>query len=164
MGKARRPPRERGEVRKPPGLRSLKPPEGGKVESTVPGLTVPEIAEKYGRHEKTIRWWMYMYDWPEPARKLGRRDFYDAGAVYRAVRGILGLPAEDGADPDELLDTRGAAEEAGISWGTLRAYIHRDQWPGPDDVRDGVRLWKRSTVRDKMASRRPSSRRVKREP
>jgi hypothetical protein len=133
------------------------------VPPSVPGLTVPEIARKYGRPEKTVRWWMFRYEWPAPVRKLGGRDLYDEADVDRAVREILRLGDVD-ADMGELLDAKGAAAEAGISWGTVRADVSRGRWPEPDDVRDGVKLWKRSTVRAEVASRRPSSRRARREP
>lgn len=49
---------------------------------------------------------------------------------------------------------KAAAAEAGISYGTLRGYASRGQWPAPDDEGHKVKRWKRSTVRAHMASRR----------
>lgn len=123
--------------------------------STVPGLTIAEIAAKYGRAVRTIEQWRQAYDWPAPAGARpgtgGRPALeYDPDAVAAAVRAILAL-AGDGADPDELLTAREAAEEAGLSYGTVRADISRGRWPEAD--RPG--RWKRSTVRAAMAARRP---------
>lgn len=120
---------------------------------TLPGLTIPEIAEKYGRPERTIEQWRRAYDWPAPSgtrEGTGRPLEYDPDAVDAAVRAILAL-ADDDADPDELLTARQAAEESGLSYGTVRADISRGRWPGPDH--EGK--WRRSTVRAVMAARRP---------
>lgn len=125
----------------------------------VAGEILPEIAERYGRPPKTVSWWRWRYDWPEPTGKRGRWDEYDPDEVDRAISVILSEPAE-AADPDELLDAKAAAAEAGIAYGTVRADISRgDRWPAPDDYRFGVKRWKRSTVREHMASRRPNRRR-----
>lgn len=118
-------------------------------------LAIPEIAERYGRSVKTVRSWIASGGWPEKAGKRGRLDEYDAAEVEAAVRRILGrdIP-DDGADTGELLDMKAAAAEAGISYGTLRGYVSRGQWPAPDDEGHGVKRWRRSTVREHMASRR----------
>jgi transposase len=126
----------------------------------VTGETVPEIAERYGRSERTIEHWQQNYGWPAPVGKRGRMLAYDQGEVDAAVRAILALGDQD-ADPDELLDTKAAAAEAGLSYGTVRAYISRGEWPAPDDETWG-RRWKRSTVRAEMARRKPDARRRKR--
>lgn len=127
----------------------------------IPGLTVRDIARKYDRPQRTIEYWRWRYPWPEPTGRSGRWNTYDPEAVDRAIRAILALPGEDQADPDELLDIRKAAAEAGITPGTLRSYISRGYWPDPDNcpAEDGVRLWKRSTVRARRKSARPSRRR-----
>lgn len=124
-------------------------------------VTLPEIAEAYGRSERVIAWWRWRYDWPEPVRRRSRRDEcdeYDAAEVDAAIRAILAIGGAD-ADPGELLDARQAAAEAGVSYGTVRAYISKGQWPEPDEYRNGGRRWRRSTVRDEMASRKPDRRR-----
>jgi hypothetical protein len=51
-----------------------------------------------------------------------------------------------------------AAAEAGISAGIVRADISHGRWPEEDAVRNGRKLWKRSTVRATMAARRASKR------
>ncbi len=121
-------------------------------------VILPEIAERHQRPESVIRWWRWRYDWPQPAGKRGRWDDYDPAEVDRAVTVILALAGSDG-DPAELLDITAAAREAGITAGTIRADISRGRWPQPDDYRHGSRRWKRSTVREEMASRRPNKRR-----
>lgn len=122
-------------------------------------LTLPDVARKYGRPLATVRQWRYSYDWPEPRGTRGKWQEFDEDAVDQAVRAILALPdAGDGADPGELLGMKRAAAEAGISYGTLRSYVSRSPgryWPLPDDEKDGVKRWKRSTVRAYMAARRP---------
>jgi hypothetical protein len=133
-------------------------PQQMRTEMMLAGVTVPEIAAKYGRPVKTIRTWMYRYDWPDPVKKRGRLNEYNPGEVEAAVRAILALGG-DGADMDELLDMKTAAGEAGISYATVRADISRGRWPPPDEDRDGVKRWTRRTVRQEMASRRPNKRR-----
>ena len=122
----------------------------------ITGETVPEIALRYGRSEKTIEHWQQNYGWPAPFGKRGRLYVYDPGEVDAAVRAILGL-GDTEADPDELLDVKAAAAEAGLAYGTVRAYISQGKWPAPDD--EQWRRWKRSTVRAEMARRKPDSRR-----
>lgn len=124
----------------------------------IAGVILPEIAKRYGRALKTVTWWRWRYEWPEPTGKRGRWDEYDPDQVDQAVALILREPAEE-ADPDELLDAKGAAAEAGIAYGTVRADISRERWPAPDADEFGVKRWKRRTVRDEMASRRPNRRR-----
>ncbi len=124
----------------------------------IAGVILPEIARQYGRSLKTVSWWRWRYQWPQPTGKRGRWDEYDPDDVGRAVALILRESAE-GADPDELLDAKGAAAEAGISYATVRADISRGRWPAPDEEKFGVKRWRRGTVRDHMASRRPSKRR-----
>jgi len=121
-------------------------------------MILPEIAAAYGRAEETIAWWRARYPWPERTGKRGRWDEYDPAEVAAAVRKILALAEED-ADPDELLDMKAAAAEAGISYATVRADVSKGRWPQPDDEGHGVRRWKRSAVRAEMASRRPNRRR-----
>lgn len=123
-------------------------------------LIIPEIAEKYGRARNTIVLWRHKYDWPDPVGTRGRWDEFDADAVDQAVQAIIGTGTADAdADPDELLDTRAAAEEAGLSPATVRADISKGRWPEPDDSRFGTRRWRRSTVREAMMARRPDKRR-----
>lgn len=120
-------------------------------------LIQPEIAARYGLSEATIRLYRRRPEWPAPAGKRGRHAEFDAGAVDAAVRAIRARPSSPAgdADPAELLDMRAAAAEAGISYGTLRGYVSRGDWPGPDDQLHGVRRWRRSTVRARVALRRP---------
>lgn len=98
---------------------------------------------------------------PQPTGKRGRWHEYDPDAVNAAVRAILALPAEDDADPAELLDTRQAAAEAGVAWATLRSYISRGvkYWPAPDSEDNGVKRWRQNTVGAAMAAKRPNKRR-----
>jgi len=119
-------------------------------------LIQPEIAARYGLSEATIRLYRRGPEWPAPSGKRGRHAEFDAAAVDAAVRAIRARPSPAGGDDeDELLDMRAAAAEAGISYGTLRGYVSRGDWPGPDDERHGVKRWRRSTVQARVASRRP---------
>lgn len=120
----------------------------------VTGETVPEIALRYRRSERTIEHWIQNYPWPAPLGKRGKLYVYGQAETGAAVRAILAVSNSD-ADPDELLDAKAAAAEAGLAYGTVRAYISRggDEWPAPDDP--VLRRWKRSTVRAAMASKRP---------
>jgi hypothetical protein len=122
----------------------------------IAGETVPEIAARYSRSERTIEHWVQNYPWPEPLGRRGRLNVYDQEAADAAVREILAL-GDPEADPNELLNARQAAAEAGLAYGTVRAYISKGGWPDPDD--EVLRRWKRSTVRAEMASRRPHARR-----
>lgn len=127
-------------------------------------LTVPEIAEKYGRTVRQVEWWRHRYDWPAPAGQRGRYAEYDAADVDQAVRAILAVPADD-ADPGELLDARQAAAEAGISYGTVRSNISKarngdpSKWPAPDGSKNGRDAWKRSTIRAYTMTKKPNRRR-----
>ncbi len=125
----------------------------------VTGETVPEIALRLGRSERTVEQWIQAYDWPAPLGRRGRLYVYETGAVDAVVRAVLALGALD-ADPDELLDARAAAADAGLAYGTVRAYVSKGDWPAPDDA--VLRRWKRSTVRGFMASRKPDARRRRR--
>jgi Homeodomain-like domain len=128
----------------------------GEVNAMVAGETVREIAERYGRPERTVEQWIQAYPWPAPLGRRGRQYVYGSPEADAAVRAILAL-GDPGADPGELLDARQAAQEAGLAYGTVRAYISKGTWPEPDDKER--RRWKRSTVRAFMASRRPHVRR-----
>lgn len=131
----------------------------------VTGLTLADIAARYDRPRRTIEYWRRNYDWPEPAGKRGRWDTYDPDEVDQAVRAILAL-SPGGGDPDELLDIKQAAEEAGITPATIRSYLSREPgryWPAPDAICNGTRVWKRSTVRAHMAARRPNKNRPRQE-
>lgn len=145
----------------PPAQGSLKSPG----RETVARMILPEIAAAYGRSEDTVAFWRATRPWPQPTGTRGRWDEYDPGDVDAAVRAVLALPGEDAADPDELLDMKGIASDAGVAYATVRSWVTRknrdgkSRWPAPDDGEFGVNRWKRSTARKAVASMRPNRRR-----
>lgn len=130
------------------------------------GLTVPEIARRYGRAETTIRHsWTQHPQWPEPIGKRGRYKEYDADAVESVVARLFSRTEPDSADepdteqpiaadPNELLDVAAIATYTHLSASTIRSDISRNRWPAPDDETDGTKTWKRSTVEAIMKKRR----------
>lgn len=117
-------------------------------------LILPEIARRYGRPLATVRTaWAADPAWPAPCGKRGRYNEYDAAAVDAAVQSITGRPQLDG-DGAELLTFDQIAEATGLAAATIRSDLSRGRWPAPDDTGDGVKRWRRSTVRSVMETRR----------
>ncbi|WP_433592304.1 helix-turn-helix transcriptional regulator [Nocardia sp. CA-145437] len=127
--------------------------------SMVQRLIAQEIADKYGRSLVTVRRWMASDAWPAPLpEKRGRWLEFDADAVDEAYRKHFGRDTADAGDPDELLTPAQIVEHTGLAAGTVRADISRGRFGEPDEDKNGVRRWKRSTVDAKMAERRPRRR------
>ncbi|WUI00223.1 hypothetical protein OHR68_43275 [Spirillospora sp. NBC_00431] len=123
---------------------------------TRPALIAPEIAERYGRATSTVqRVWTQHPEWPAPVGKRGRWNTYDAEQVDQLVRRafLRDEPARAG-DPDDLLTVNEIADYTGLSPATIRADISRDRWRDPDETRDGVKRWRRSSVDQIIKSRR----------
>lgn len=119
-----------------------------------PGITIPEIAAKYDRDRATVsRKWARHTLWPEPVGRRGRFLEYDAAAVDQVVRSHL-VRDEIDVEPRRLYTTKEAAEALRVSYATVRSYISRDLFPTPDDVRDGVKLWRGSTLDQYNSGRR----------
>lgn len=119
-----------------------------------PGIIVPEIAATYDRSVNTVRDWIKDAEWPSPTGRRGRFWEYDRAAVDELVRARFARsrPTEAG-DPDRLLTMAEAADRAGVKPGTIRADLSRGRWPAPDEIRDGVKMWRASTVDAVLADR-----------
>ena len=118
-----------------------------------PGIIVPEIAATYGRSVNTVRDWIKDEAWPSPLGKRGRFWEYDRAAVDELVRARFVRPRTTGGDPDTLLTMAEAADRAGVEPGTLRSDLSRGRWPAPDEIRDGVKMWRAATVDAVLAGR-----------
>lgn len=118
-------------------------------------MTTPEIAEHYGRAVTTVQTgWTQHPDWPAPIGKRGRWNEYDQEAVATWVRTHATRTAPTSAgDPAALLTAAEIADEHQLARATVRADISRGRMPDPDEVRDGVRLWRRDTIAAHMARR-----------
>lgn len=118
-------------------------------------ITAPEIAAKYGRTLSTVqRQWMVREEFPAPIGKRGRWNAYDPAAVDKAVRAHFVRTVAPVGDPDDLLTQVEIAEVTGLSASTIRADISRGRIGEPDDEKEGVKRWKRSTIAAAMAGRR----------
>lgn len=132
-----------------------------------PGITVTEIAEKYRRSRSRVaNYWVRDPQWRDRVRvvgKRGRASEYDPDDVHALLREWVWLPPENSdVDPERLLTLPEIADYAGIDYATVRS----DASPGkrksgtsrnilgePDAVRDGERMWRRSTVDDRYWAR-----------
>lgn len=121
-------------------------------------VTVADIARLYRRTERAVReTWASTDQWREKVRVVGKRHnwvLYDAADVEAFARERVWLPPrETSVPPSRLLDQAAIAEYAGIDYSTVRAEASRGRLGKPDEVRDKVRLWKRSTVDDRLWGR-----------
>lgn len=120
-----------------------------------PGMTAAELGARYGRSAATIRTWLAEPEAPAPVGKRGKAHEYDpdqAEAHFRRTH-LPPLPDPDD-DPGRLLTLAEAADRAGIEYSTASSYVARGQWPDPDEVRDGVKLWKAATIDQRRANRK----------
>lgn len=135
------------------------PPDGEQPEGLV---ALKEIADAHHQTMSTVRRWTFSPEWPKPAATRGSAFLYLKTEVADVVRLYTEREMPLATGPlDELLDIIRAAAEAGISASTLRADMNRGRWPAPDDEAHGVKRWKRQTVLETMAARRPNRRRWK---
>jgi predicted transcriptional regulator len=125
-----------------------------------PGITLPEIAETYGRTYATVRQqWTRHPDWPAPTGKRGRFGEYDPKAVAAWVTAHADRDQDAPIftrDPAGLLTVAEIADESGLSHRTVRADLSRGRLlPAEGDtVRDGVKLWRRGTIAAQLRKRR----------
>jgi len=120
-----------------------------------PGLTTPEIAERYGRSLHTVtKLWRRAPDWPPPIGRRGKHYEYDPAAVDTWITEHIGRePVE--LEPTRLYTAR-ELETAGvgITANTIRADQSRGRWPKPDDITGGANRWYGRTVQAALAKRR----------
>ena len=119
-----------------------------------PGLTYAEIARKYDRAASTVaRVWSQHPQWPNPIGKRGRSNEYDPQAVDAVVCAHFLREPTNNIDPGRLYTASEAADACGLAFSTVRADITRRRWREPDEVRDGIPMWRGSTLQDLMAKR-----------
>lgn len=123
------------------------------------GITLAEIAEKYGRSYSGVKQnWSKDPRWPAPIGKRGRSIEYDPDAVDKVVKEHFLPPVEIVSDgePDDLLTLQeiAALRNPPLAVVTLRAYRARGQWPEPDEERSGTPLWRRDTALAALAPKR----------
>jgi len=126
-----------------------------------PGITVTEIAERYGRSRSTVsNTWRQHPAWAT-IRVLGRRGRaveYDRDDADRVIREHFVRPASARLEPRRHYTAREAADAGRLSYNTIRSDISRDRWPAPDATDDhGTKLWLGATINaelDKRQARR----------
>lgn len=62
---------------------------------------------------------------------------------------------------DELLDSRAAAERAGVAWASWRKYVSRGRAPKPIARVGEAPVWTRAQIDDWLAAREDRERRVR---
>lgn len=123
------------------------------------GITAPEIARAYDRSLHTVtKKWMQADDWPSSISRLGNLHLFDRAEVAAWVKknraADTDAPIRAG-DPDQWLTAAEIAAETGRSPSTIRADFSRGRL-GPKEgetVREGVKLWRRGTIRAQLDAR-----------
>lgn len=116
------------------------------------GITVTEIAEKYGRSRSLVsNTWTAREEWKTRVRVVGRRGRaleYDAGDVDALVRAWMWLPPQGPALPAGRLLTMGEiADYTGLDYTVIRTEASRGRLAGHDQKdASGTRLWTRAQV------------------
>lgn len=117
-----------------------------------PGITVTEIAEKYGRSRALVsNTWTARPEWRKRVRVVGRRGRaleYDRADVDALVREWVWLPPKEPALPaGRRLTMREIAEYTGLDYGVIRTEASRGRLAGLDlEDAAGTRLWTRAQV------------------
>lgn len=121
-------------------------------------VTVADIARLYRRSARVVREkWVRTDAWQSTVRVVGKRGrwrLYDADDVEAFARQRVWLPPRDtDVPPGRLLDQAAIAEYTGIDISAVWSDVSRGRLGEPDDTRDGVRRWKRSTVDEHLWAR-----------
>lgn len=117
-----------------------------------PGITVTEIAEKYGRSRALVsNTWTQRPEWKERVRVVGSRGRaleYAPEDVDALVREWMWLPPKAPALPaDRRLTMREIADYTGIDYGVVRSEATRGRLAGHDRTdAAGTRTWTRAQV------------------
>lgn len=121
-------------------------------------VTVADIARLYRRTVRVVREkWVNTDQWRSTVRSVGKRGkwtLYDAEDVEAFARGRVWLPPrETGVPAGRLLDQSAIAEYTGIDISAVWSDVSRGRLGEPDEDRDGVRRWRRSTVDERLWAR-----------
>ncbi|WP_150255346.1 hypothetical protein [Nocardiopsis deserti] len=117
-----------------------------------PGITVAEIAKKYGRSRSLVaNTWTRRPEWQERVRVVGTRGRaleYDPGDVDALVREWMWLPPTNpGIPASRRLTMREIAEYSGLTYGRIRSEASRGRLAGHDQAdAAGTRMWTRAQV------------------
>ncbi|GAA1451043.1 hypothetical protein [Nocardiopsis tropica] len=117
-----------------------------------PGITVAEIAEKYGRSRSLVsNTWTARAEWKEHVRVVGTRGRaleYDPEDVDALVREWMWLPPKHpGIPASRRLTMQEIAEYSGLTYGRIRSEATRGRLAGHDQADTaGTRTWKREQV------------------
>ncbi|OLT27758.1 hypothetical protein BJF83_17395 [Nocardiopsis sp. CNR-923] len=126
-------------------------------ETDRPGITVPEIAEKYRRSRGVVaNTWVLTPEWRERVCVVGHTGYrgltpvYDAGDVHDLVREWVWLPPEESGIPaDRRLTMKEIADYTGIDYSVIRSDASRGALKGHDETdAAGTRTWTRQQVDD----------------
>lgn len=130
-----------------------------------PLMTTHDIAARYRRTPRYVRErWVRHPAWRERVPSLGAKGgvrgglrLYDAEAVEALVREWVWLPPEvTDVSPNRMLDQREIAAYTGFDYETVRSDASprsNGRLGEPDEVREGVGYWKRSTVDERYWAR-----------
>lgn len=155
-------PAPRGLNGKPAAPRFLKSPQEGDtpIVPDRPGITVSEIAKKYRRSRSRVAsYWVRNPKWKAHVRIVGKRGRaveFDTDDVHELLREWIWLPpATTDVAPNRLLNQHEIADYSGIGYKVVRSDSTdtKGVLGEPDGVRNGVRMWLRSTVDDRYWAR-----------
>lgn len=125
-----------------------------------PGLTVREIATKYGMSLDTVHGWVRRKEWQEAVVGLrGPAKEYDSVRVEELVRERIWLPpVETGIPAGRALTLMEISEYTGIGYDEVRHMAADVSGRGSvlgehDDLDGDRRMWKRSTVDERLWGR-----------
>jgi predicted DNA-binding transcriptional regulator AlpA len=119
-----------------------------------PGLTTPEIAEKYGRTLNTVQTdWTQRGTFPPAIDRRGKHKVYDAEAVAQFVRENVARTVPE-LEAERLYTAADIEEATGIKRSSIRAAKSRGAWPDPDNTTGRADRWFGRTVTAALANRR----------
>lgn len=121
-----------------------------------PGMTRPELAERYGVTERVVGHWTHEEGWPAPIGKRGRWQEYDSEQTDAAVAARAGReqPEEVAELGDRLLTMPEIAELYSVAASTIRDYASKGQFGEPDDVSGDVKQFRADRVAEAMSKKR----------
>lgn len=125
-----------------------------------PGITVREIADRYGKSLDTVHRWVRGPGWQDAVvGKRGAAKEFDPERVDALARELIWLPPVETEVPaDRLLTLTEISEYTGISYEDVKHMAADVSGRGsvlgePDDVDGRRRMWKRATVDERVRGR-----------